>query len=190
MQAVLARTGGTQLIGAKNEWEFSHLLDQIPQRDDDDEAQSGWLNATRYITLQAVSAHCLTPRAADRAMAQAWALDNSPEQLLPAVDWLRAFDAVGFTSDPDDPFEAPTHPHQLWRGATFESRYGLAWTSEAHIARRFADNLRARGLSGEVFVTIVEPHLVKARYNTHGDENEWVVDSSGLDISAHGSSDP
>jgi hypothetical protein len=182
LDSVLAEAAGTYSYGADDEWRFDNLLDDVPQRTDDDDAQSGWLDVVRVITLRTVTAGCLAPSVADRAMARAWALDNCPEAVVPAEEWLAAFDVVGFTSDPEEPFEQPAAPAQLWRGATFERRAGLAWTSELDVAERFAEELQKAGLPGLVFTAHVEPDRVKARYNAHGEENEWVIDPRGLEV--------
>ncbi|MDO9455218.1 hypothetical protein [Nocardioides sp.] len=180
LDRILRQAAGSRSFGAKDEWLFDEVLDGVPQRSEDDSAQSGWLNACRTIALTAVSERCLAPRAADRALSRAWSLDNSPEAAIGTDDWVAAFRVVGFTCDPDEPFEQPTSPTQVWRGAPTERARGLAWTTDIHVAADFA-GATAGASRGGVWTTVVPPQLVLARYNTRA-EDEWVIDARELQL--------
>jgi hypothetical protein len=181
IQVILDKFAGTSSFGQDDEWIFDEILDAVPQRSDDDESQSGWLNACRAIALAAVRAKCLSPKVADRALARAWSLDNRPEDVILASEWIAAFEVTGFTSDPDEPFERPSNSRRVWRGATLERSRGLAWTTNVWIARNFASDLQARGEAGRLWVATTPPGLVMARYN-RSEEAEWVINTQDLHV--------
>lgn len=135
----------------------------------------------RRLALELINAGCMNDPGTHRLMAMAWAGDNSPEAVIPACKWFRAFETSGYVSD--DPWiPAPVNEITLFRGSSGDRRCGLAWTEDRARAREFAEFGGGSGRAGLVFVAQVAPWRVLARYNLH-DERECVVDTRGLVMS-------
>jgi hypothetical protein len=135
----------------------------------------------RRLALELINARCMNVPGTRQLMAMAWPGENSPEAVIPAREWLRAFETTGYLSD--DPWiPAPVDEITLFRGAPGDRRCGLAWTEERAKAREFAGFGDGSGGEGLVFVAQVAPWRVLARYNFH-DERECVVDTRGLVMS-------
>ncbi|MDN5768263.1 MAG: hypothetical protein L0H96_21220 [Humibacillus sp.] len=186
---ILARHRGLGDLGANDDWPLQTIYDShLPIAEDEQESLRRE-DVCRAITVAAVAARCLAPAAAAIEMANAWSTGNSPERLVSADDWLQAFNAVGYIADADSPPDAPVSPKRLWRGATTERRFGLAWTERSEVAQSFADDLIDREAGGLVFWALVRPSRVKARFNAR-EEHEWIVDTRGLDVDLYTGPDP
>lgn len=70
----------------------------------------------------------------------------------------------------------------LFRGCDPAARFGMSWTSDVEMARRFAvGDMRGRA-AGQVYTATVEPQYLLAYLGeVNGrSESEWVVDPDGL----------
>ena len=121
-----------------------------------------------------------TMPAAERpyALAQAWCMAERPERALGARCWVGLFRSVGFVSEAGQP--APLEPLQLYRGATWGYRRGMAWTTDLAIARKFAKRFGV--FDGDVFGAVVEPAGVLAYIDDtrQGSESEVLIDPAYL----------
>ncbi|WP_343972686.1 MULTISPECIES: hypothetical protein [Kribbella] len=172
------RHAGRRDYGMGDGWVLGILFDQVGLN----------IDSKRWATLQLVRANCLCDEVTSRAMDEAWVLDNSPEALIPASEWLEAFGATGYLSDWDDPVPQPTSTMTVYRGAPVDRRCGLAWSEERDVAQVFADDASRRELPSAIFVADVEPWRVKARYRSRS-ESEVIVDTRGLIMASEGQDD-
>ncbi|GAS90489.1 hypothetical protein [Mycolicibacterium brisbanense] len=95
--------------------------------------------------------------------------------------WTHLFVANGYSHD-GEKADRPTESVVLYRGCTHEGRFGMSWTSDVEMARRFAyGGLRGRA-QGQVYTAVVAPeHLLAYIGERSGrGESEYVVDPSGL----------
>jgi hypothetical protein len=134
----------------------------------------------------------LSPATA-RAVVSAWSGAEYPERALWPAEWIRYFTRIGYTHD-GQPAERPTEPVTLFRGCVPDpvvdqetgqrragGRFGMSWTTDLELARRFAyDGLRGRP-EGNVYTTRLEPqHLLAYLGPSERDESEFVVNPVGL----------
>ena len=118
-----------------------------------------------------------------------WTNVNVPRDYLEEDDWQTLFEANGY-SHVGLAAERPTEAVLLYRGCTYPGRFGMAWTPDLEVARRFAyDEIRGR-LIGQVYTATVEPEYLLAFNATEraqlvpgielDAESEYLVDSRGL----------
>lgn len=104
----------------------------------------------------------------------AWSHPEWPEAVLGTTRWVALFRSVGFASRPPRP--APTDGLQVFRGASWGRRRGMAWTTDRAVAQRFADRWSASGTSaGTVFAWWAPSRAVLAMIDDRN-EAEVVVD--------------
>ena len=68
----------------------------------------------------------------------------------------RCFRSNGFSNDGRRAMP-PDEPLDLYRGATEDHRFGMAWTSALDVAERFARKEDGAGLRGRVYTARVDP---------------------------------
>ena len=125
------------------------------------------------------------------AVADAWSSAESPERALESDTWTELFMRAGYTVD-DRPAERPSEPVRVFRGCTadliydevhdcdVDPRFGMSWTTDVEMARRFASGIRGRR-PGNVYAAVVQPeHLLAYLGPEHRDESEFVVHPAGL----------
>lgn len=133
----------------------------------------------------------LSPSTA-RAVIDAWSGADRPERLLGTGTWLGFFTEVGFTFEGESAARPPVSL-ELFRGCTadlsfdedsgeeYDSRFGMSWTSDIQIARRFAYDAISGRKEGAVYAATVEPEFLLAYIDKFGrNESEWVIDPRGL----------
>jgi hypothetical protein len=104
----------------------------------------------------------------------AWSHPEWPEAVFGTTRWVALFRSVGFASRPPRP--APTDGLQVFRGASWERRRGMAWTTDRAVAQRFADRWTASGTgAGRVFVRWAPVPAILAMIDDRN-EAEVVVD--------------
>lgn len=101
---------------------------------------------------------------------------------LPRTAWRTMFAAAPYTNN-SRPDQRPRRRLLLYRGARFEHRDGLAWTTEYETAAYFARSRQARGMVGTVWECQVEPDRLHAYIP---DEQEYVADVRGLPLTNRG----
>jgi hypothetical protein len=110
-----------------------------------------------------------------------WTMAEWPERHFGAATWIGLFRWVGFVSD-DPSIVAPSADMRIYRGSTYDHRFGMAWTTSVERAERFAN--RSRDFFGlanvEVFVGDAPPSAVLARIVGGRQEAEVVVDPAML----------
>lgn len=112
----------------------------------------------------------------------AWVLCEYPERNLDGglEAWDMMFNSVGFLSKPEG-LERPSEAIALYRGATEDTKCGMAWSSNRAIARFFANRTTYGDLVGRVWTAEVEPDRIYARFETR-QEDEYVIDPTDLEI--------
>lgn len=89
-------------------------------------------------------------------VALVWSGPEYPERCLEPAIWIRFFKLAGYTYN-GQPAEPPTEPVGIYRGATYEGRFGMSWTTDIETARKFAfEGMRGRP-RGAVCAATVEP---------------------------------
>lgn len=113
------------------------------------------------------------------ALADTWTAAEWPEQYMDTDLWVDYFTDAGFITDEGQPAERPDQPMVLWRGATVDRKFGMAWTDQPHtanwFAKRFAGSLGEKDQPVKVFRCVVPPDVLLAHFEGRG-EHEWVVD--------------
>lgn len=167
-------------------WFLNHAPD--PTIEQIEEA-GGRLGRTNYPGLvlslhielglgSAVLAHCVT---------SAWVDCEFPNRTLDDDDWEWLFADAGFTID-GARAQLPTDPIRMFRGAIPEHQRGWSWTENRELAQWFAARPHNEG-RGLLYTALAPPGALFAgitRSWTHGrtDEEQWVVDTRRLDITA------
>lgn len=114
------------------------------------------------------------------AVAQAWAFSEPGSSSgLGTGFWVPMFRRNGFTHL-GQPASPPDDAVDVFRGAVEEHRFGMSWTTDVEVARRFATAGMSSRPQGDIYVARVEPEYLLAYINEGHDEYEWVVDPSGL----------
>ena len=104
----------------------------------------------------------------------AWSHPEWPEAVLGTSRWVALFRSVGFPSRPPRP--PPTDGLLVFRGASWERRHGMAWTTDRVVAQRFADRWTASGaVAGTVFTMWSPPAAILAMIDDRN-EAEVIVD--------------
>lgn len=104
----------------------------------------------------------------------AWSHPEWPEAVFGTTRWVALFRSVGFASRPPRP--EPTDGLQVFRGASWERRRGMAWTTDRAVAQRFADRWTASGAgAGRVFARWAPVPAILAMIDDRN-EAEVVVD--------------
>jgi hypothetical protein len=110
-----------------------------------------------------------------------WSGCEFPESALDVETWGELFDRAGYTVD-GRRAPRPTAPLTLYRGATPERRYGLAWTPDRDVAAWFVSRVFMPPTS-RVWRAVVEPgQLYAQNVRCREGEPEYVVDTCGLDV--------
>ncbi|MEV7428295.1 hypothetical protein AB0N29_01640 [Nocardioides sp. NPDC092400] len=114
------------------------------------------------------------------AVGSVWSMAEFPGLSLERATWRSLFKLSGYTVD-GTPADPPAEALTLYRGATDEHRDGWSWTPNRAVAARFADERILGRADGKVWVAHVEPWRLLTR-NTEREEEEYVVDTDGLEI--------
>lgn len=93
--------------------------------------------------------------------------------------WVPMFRRNGFTYL-GQPASPPDNAVDVFRGAPEEHRFGMSWTTEVEVARRFATAGMSSRPHGDIYIARVAPEYLLAYINEGHDEYEWVVDPGGL----------
>lgn len=113
-------------------------------------------------------------------VAKAWAFGEPGSASCIGYDeWRKLFVGNGFTCLGQHA-ERPTEPVTVYRGCTPVHRFGMAWSTEVRVARRFATERMSGRQLGNVYVARVEPDYLLAFIEDGHEEYEWVVDPLGL----------
>jgi hypothetical protein len=113
-------------------------------------------------------------------VADAWAFgEPGSSSGLGSGFWVPMFCRNGFTYE-RRPAIPPDDEVDVFRGAIEEHRFGMSWTTELEVARRFARDGMSSRPDGDIYVARVEPEYLLAYTNEGHDEHEWVVDPDGL----------
>jgi len=136
------------------------------------------------LLQELVEERLLTTWAVRRYVGSAWSGCEYPEDALRSEQWSELFLWAGYTVD-GKRADLPASPLVLFRGASYERRYGWSWTDDCNVARWFAD--RSSGgypaSPASVWQATVEPWRLFARnVSTREGEPEYVVDTDDLDI--------
>lgn len=128
----------------------------------------------------------ITRWACRRFVGDVWSACDHPENAVEKELWLAAFGWAGYTVDGRGA-ERPDAPLVLYRGASFERRYGMSWTDDIKVAHFFAKEWRvARAHPGVVWTATVEPwRLLAHNAKQREGEPEYVIDTSGLAVSEY-----
>lgn len=96
-------------------------------------------------------------------VAQAWASGEPGSASCIGYDrWRELFLLNGFTYL-GQPARRPREPVTVYRGCSPEHRFGMAWSTEVRVARRFAtEGMSGRSPHGMVYVACVEPDYLLA----------------------------
>lgn len=113
---------------------------------------------------------------------QAWRHSGYPERCMERPVWARLFRAGGFTVN-GELADRPSRPVTLYRGATREGRFGMAWSYNRDMAVTFRtlnrlEQILVRGVvDAAVYVATFEPADLLARLDPPGlwTEQEFVV---------------
>lgn len=113
-------------------------------------------------------------------VADAWSAAEYPQRGWDVECWLLLFRANGYSHD-GQAARQPAEPVTLYRGCDAAARFGMSWTTDLEMARKFAyGGLRGRAV-GQVYTAVVEPEHLLAYIGKSGrDESEFVVDPRGL----------
>lgn len=130
--------------------------------------------------LVASGAVCLGDRSMEGVVAEVWSHSEPRESGLVWDQWVILFRANGFCSE-GRRIDPPTNPLDLYRGATQDDIFGMAWTTAFDVARRFASKTDGEGREGRVYTARVESQFLLAFIDgTSGlHEKEWIVDPVG-----------
>lgn len=109
-----------------------------------------------------------------------WSDAEYPDRALPHDTWREYFSIAGYTVDGKRQ-DRPTDPIRLYRGSVPERRADWSWTDNRQIAERYASGDFYHRLPGQVWAADVAPWRLLAR-NTGRSEDEYVVETEGLDI--------
>jgi len=110
-----------------------------------------------------------------------WSMAEYPDAALDRPLWRQLFSAAGFTVD-GRPAKRPDGPVELWRGSVPERRTDWSWTTRQAVAQGYAAGTGARRPStGRMFRTLAPPTALLA-HNRGRDEDEYVIDTDGLEI--------
>lgn len=98
------------------------------------------------LLAEAYWANDLTDSAAVTAcVGPSCSMAEFPERSLDPDEWRQLFDAAGYTVTGEDGLAVravlPREPVVLWRGATQAGRLGWSWSSDRHVAERFANEM-------------------------------------------------
>ncbi|MFF8960855.1 hypothetical protein [Streptomyces sp. NPDC014894] len=127
--------------------------------------------STGTITAETLSVH----------VGRVWSMAEYPDAALDRPVWTALFAAAGFTVD-GHPAERPTAPVPLWRGSVPERRADWSWTTRRAVAEGYATGTGARRpRTGRLYRTLAPPSALLA-FNTNRDEDEYVLDTTGLTI--------
>jgi hypothetical protein len=112
-----------------------------------------------------------------KAVGDAWAMCEFPEQRLPRPEWLPIFRAAGY-HDEEEP-ATPPDSITLWRGGTKKTR--MSWTADRDQAVWFQRRFGRK--PGKLWtVTVGGDRLLAHYHEKHREENEYVIDPAGLAV--------
>lgn len=117
------------------------------------------------------------------ALEDAWTGAEFPERIVERELWVTMFGWSGYIVD-SMPRERPTEALTLYRGAKPDAKSGMAWTGNLKQAQWFADRPMQYG-EGKVYTAIVEPERLFAHFPESRGEDEYVIDTDGLDIAEY-----
>ena len=142
-----------------------------------------------FMLLCLTARRKLTSEAAAAVVPAAWSVVSWPQSVLTRKDWLALFHLAGFTVD-EKPADRPSEPVVLYRGAPHRYRRRWSWTADREVAAKFASgSLHEAPVPGQVWTATVPPGHLLAEINGR-DEQEFVVDTRGLQITQDVLGDP
>lgn len=126
-------------------------------------------------------------------VADVWSMAEFPVNLLPDEMWVGLFEEAGYTHD-GQPAPRPTDAVTVYRGALFERRRGMSWTTDMDRARWFAERDLGGG-RGMIWAYLAPPEALLAFiHDSSRGEAEHVVNTafmSGGDVAhVHAGSKP
>lgn len=131
--------------------------------------------------LASLHAAGLLTEDAARYVGVVWSGAELPQEvMLDRGRWLELFAIAGYTVD-GQRSERPKAPLQLYRGAPYEHRHGMAWTDSAETAQQFADGKGYARSKGQVWTATVEPSRLLC-HCTERRESEYVINPAGLRV--------
>lgn len=112
---------------------------------------------------------------------RAWSAHDWPTRALEADVWIQLFDEAGYTHD-GLPADRPSQPVTVYRGCSPEARFGMSWTTDLDLARRFASGqLWAYPIPGDVYVFTAAPvSLLAFIHESDRKESEYVIEPDCL----------
>lgn len=126
----------------------------------------------------------LEPAAYVRGVGHVWGLAEYPGVALDRDDWRRLFRKAGFTID-GELADRPADPIRLYRGSPNAHKRNFSWTPDRSRAEHF---VRARTFGSHqayLWTTLAPPSSLLAYIHESGrGEDEWVIDTRGLEIIA------
>lgn len=138
-------------------------------------------NDAPYLLLDLHAEKLLTTDAAAFGVSDAWCMAEFPLDVLTPESWRDLFALAGYTVD-GVPATRPREPLTLFRGACSACQSGWSWTDNLDVATAYAEG-RYRRPAGRVWTAVVPPAALLARI-TDRNEHEYVVDTTGLTITA------
>jgi len=126
----------------------------------------------QYIDQAVLAAH----------VGDVWSGAEYPDRMLERDEWRALFAAAGYTVN-GRPAPRPDGPLELWRGSVPERARDWSWTATRRIAEGYAAGTAARRPEGRLYRTVAPPEALLC-HNTGRDEDEYVIDTSQLTITA------
>lgn len=110
-----------------------------------------------------------------------WSMYDWPTRVLDEDTWVEMFDEAGYTHD-GEPAEPPAKPVTVYRGCSTDARFGMSWTTDVELARRFASGtMYAYPIPGQVYVFTAPPVSLLAFIHESGRrESEYVIEPHWL----------
>jgi hypothetical protein len=109
-----------------------------------------------------------------------WSMDEYTHETVDEAQWKELFEAAGYTED-GHPAPRPREPIRLYRGSTLEHRRGGSWTTSYAIAQWYATSGTGGRPQGAVWTVVAPPERLLC-HNTGREEDEYVLDTTGLTI--------
>ncbi|MFD4535659.1 hypothetical protein ACFWNL_18465 [Kitasatospora sp. NPDC058397] len=114
-------------------------------------------------------------------LGRVWSMAEYPDAALGHDGWRALFDAAGFTAD-GRRAERPVEAVELWRGSVPERRADWSWTTRRAVAEGYATGTGVRRPATGRLYRVVAPPSALLAHNNGRDEDEYVLDTTGLTI--------
>lgn len=147
-------------------------------------ADSGWDDAARELYAR-FRAGVVSSDEMLQELPAIWRLRSDSDPLDSDAAWRAMVEHAGYFTWRSGQAcgrrsRRPTWPRRLFRGATFERRFGMSWTTKRAIAEYFARYRQTPADEiGQVWVGLFPPGRLLAYIE---DEREHLVDAVGVDI--------